>query len=211
MDRTPRLVGFTNDALGLATAGFGFAVYKMYTEAQITTGQSSSTDLPNYRLTTREFTQIKGKNRDHDYSTLAERLSGFPKGYSLKLKKIVCVHEFAGELFLLEFERVTVHSGFSTNKELHRWVKANMDSCFDQIKATYDSLNEVKYVCRRPSMLVLENINGSKELASNLGLLQDILMHLQSPNNILSMEMFEIVWKTETQTGVYEYTKFTEE
>ena len=207
MNRKTRLVALTNDALGLAAANFTLPVYKMSTVSQTTQSVSSVVRSNEWQLRTRIMSELVGLNPEEVYTTLPERLSGLPQGYSWKIAEITCLYEGPESLHILDFKRDTIHKRFSTEDRYQNYITMRMETVWVLCQEYYNEVEDVEVKSRKPSMLVLEKIDGSEELASNSEFLLNLISHLWSDNNPLSMEMYELVWKTEVQTGVWEYSR----
>ena len=208
MPRQTKLIALTNDALGLAAANFTFPVLEMQTVSVTSQSVSSTQRELGWQLRVRTMTELVALNPEEVYTTLPERLSVFPQGYSLKISKIICLFEGPESLHLLEFNRDTIHKRFSTSDGFQDYVSTRMQEVWELCEAHYLEVNGVEIKSRRPSLLTLEKIDNSEKLATDMDFLLTILSHLWTETNPLSKEMYELVWKTETQTGAWEYTQF---
>jgi len=209
MNRKTKLVILTNDAMGIAAANFNLPIYKL-TVASQTMGQVSSIErTDNWQLKTRIVSELKSVNPDEVFSTLPERLSGLPQGYSWKIAELNCLYEGPESLHYLEFKRDTIHTRFSTNDNYQNYATTRMLTAWEHILETYRAVDGVVIKYRKPSMLVLEKVDGDEELATNTEFLLYLISHLYSDKNPLSKEIYELVWKIKTQTGVWEYSERT--
>ena len=208
MSRHVRLVALTNDAFGLAAGNFTFPIYSWEAVSQSTQSVSSLMRDTTWQLRVRNISELVGLNPEDVYTTLPNRLSGLPRGYSWKIARAVCLYEDEEELHLLEFARDTVHASFSTEEKYQDYITKRLLHVWGLCEKHYERFKEVDIKSRRPSLLVLEKIDGSEELASDLDFLLRIISNLRSDENPLSKEMYEIVWKVERPTGAWEYSRY---
>jgi len=208
MSRHIKLVAMTNDALGLAAGNFIFPIYEWEAVSQSTQSVSSLMRNTTWQLRVRSMTELVGLNPEEVYTSLPERLSGLPQGYSWKITSIKCLFEGEEALHLLEFERDTVHTSFSTEDRYQGYITRRLRQVWDLCEIHYEKVEGIEIKSRRPSILVLEKIDGSEELASDIDFLLIIMSQLRSDANPLSKEMYEIVWKSEEKTGAWEYSRY---
>lgn len=209
MNRITKLVILTNDALGIAASDFALPIYKMTVASQTMESVSSIERTDHWQLKTRIVSELKALNPDEVYSTLPERLAGLPLGYSWKIAELNCLYEGADSLHYLEFKRDTVHTRFSTSGNYQNYITTRMNTTWEQVLEYYRKVDGLEIKYRKPSMLVLEKVDGSEELATNPEFLLYLISHLYSDKNPLSKGMYELVWKIKTQTGVWEYSERT--
>lgn len=208
MDRKVRLVTLTNDALGLAAGNFIFPIYEWEAVSQSTQSISSLMRDTTWQLRVRNISELVGLNPEEVYTPLPDRLSGLPQGYSWKISNVKCLFEDEETIHLLEFVRETVHQSFSTEERYQDYITRRLRHVWKLCEKHYEKVEGIEIKSRRPSLLVLEKIDGSEELATNLDFLLTIISNLRSDANPLSKEMYEIVWKMKKQTGAWEYSRY---
>lgn len=203
-----RLITLSNDAFALAAGNFNLPIYKWNAVSESTESVSSVKRNRTWMLKVRNVSQLIGLNLEKDYATLHERLSGLPKGYSWKIEFARCLFDDeAGELHFLDFYRDTIHKRWVTEPDYQDYIYEKVKKIWDVCKDYYTEFGiEIKEF--RPSILVLEQIDGSDELASNFDFLLSIVRRLQSEKNPISKMMYEIVWRIETKRGTWEYVPF---
>lgn len=208
MSRTVRLVVLTNDAFGLAAGNFNFPIYSWEAVSQSTQSISSIMKDTTWQVRVRTIQELIGLNPEEVYTTLPERLSGLPRGYSWKIAKATCLYEDEEAIHILEFVRDTIHQSFSTEEEYQDYITRRILEVWNLCEKHYEKFKEIDVKSRRPSLLVLEKIDGSEELARDRDVLIRIISSLWSEKNPLSKKMYEIVWQEEVQRGTWEYSKY---
>ncbi len=207
MPRQTKLIALTNDALGLAAANFSFSVYEMQTVSITSQSVSSVQRELGWQLRVRTMNELVALNPEEVYLTLSARLSDLPQGYSWKISNIKCLFEGPESLHILEFKRDTIHTRFSTSDGYQDYVSRRMQEVWELCEEHYTGVSGIEIKSRRPSLLTLEKVDDCEKLATNTDFLITLFSHLWTENNPLSKEMYELVWKTETQTGAWEYTQ----
>ena len=208
MNRKIRLIALSNDAFALAAANFSLPIYSWEAVSQNTESISSLMQNKTWQLRVRNIQELIGLNPTGVYTTLGERLSGLPKGYSWKVKQAICLYEEEENLQLLEFQRDTIHPSFSTENTYQKYIAERMKRVWNLCCQYYVGFKDMEIAYFRPSTLVLEKIDGSDEKASDIDTLIRIRSKFWSDNNPISKEMFDLVWRIESQRGVYEYAPY---
>lgn len=206
--RQLRLIVLSNDAYALAAANFNLPIYKWKAISESTESVSSIKKDRTWVLKVRNVTQLIGLNLEKDYATVHERLTGLPRGYSWKVEFARCLFEDdASELHFLDFYRDTIHKRWVTDPDYQDYVYSKVQQVWDTCQEYYDELGiEIKEF--RPSILVLEYVDGNEDLAADWDFLLNILRKLQSDKNPISKMMYEIVWRVEMKRGTWEYVPF---
>jgi len=198
----------TNDALGLAAGNFHFPIFRWRAESGITESVSSIMRNRTWQLKVRNVRELIGINPEKDYATLHERLSGLPRGYSWKTAHALVLFEDGEELHLLEFARETIHKGYSTEESYQDYILSRIEEIWQMCQEHYKDFPEIEMQRFRPSILVLEKVDGNEELASDIDFLIKIRSKLWSENNPISKAMYEIVWCVERKRGTWEYVPY---
>lgn len=210
MTRKARLIALTNDAFGLSASNFHFPIYKWMAVSERTQQIVSSIKNSTWELTIRNVQQLKGIQPEEGYLSLEERLRGLPKGYSWKIEYAQCLFEDEEDIHLLEFERDTIHQSFSTEDTYQDYILNRIRDIWETCQKYYLDYPEIEIKNFRPSLLSLERIDGNEELTSNIDTLINIRSRLWSNKNPLSKLMYELVWKTESKRGTWEYSPYKE-
>ena len=161
-------------------------------------------------LKVRNVRQLIGITPEKEYATVQERLSGLPRGYSWKIEYARCLFEDEGELHMLDFVRDTVHKSFSTEAGYQDYVSRRIKEIWGMCKEYYKEFPDINMQRFRPSILVLERIDGNEELASDIDFLINIRSKLWLESNPISKSIYELVWRVETKRGVWEYVPYGE-
>jgi hypothetical protein len=155
--------------------------------------------------------QLVGLNPDGrtpEYATLQDRLVGLPRGYSWKIQYLRCIYESPSDLHMLDWKRDTIHQSFSTEETFQSYILDHINKVWQMCQEYYESFEDFELQQFRPSLLVLEAIDGDEELAGNFDFLVNILGGLQSISNPISIAMYDIVWRVEMRRGTWEYIPY---
>lgn len=212
MNRQIRFVAYTNDAFGLSAANFHFPIYSWNATSKITETVSSVMRSPkgDWEVKIRRLKELIGLSPASGYLTLEERLSGVPRGYSWKIEECSCLFEEDDNLRQLEFSRDTIHESFSTEDTYQSYILSMMEKVGNALEEYCKDFPEIQMKHPKSSILVLERIDGSEDLASELDNLLPIYRSLSVEGNPLSKMLYDIVWRVESKRGMWEYQPFKE-
>ena len=209
--RTVRLIALSNDAFALAAANFHLPIHQWGADSKSTQTVSSVRESPTWRLYLRTVNQLVGLNPDGrtpEYATLQDRLVGLPRGYSWKIQYLRCLYESPSDLHMLDWHRDTIHQSFSTEETFQSYILNRIEKVWQMCQEHYEPFEGIQLQQFRPSLLVLEAIDGNEELAGNLDFLLNILGALRSESNPISKTMYDIVWRVERKRGTWEYVPY---
>lgn len=209
--RTVRLIALSNDAFALAAANFHFPIHRWGADSKSTQTVSSFRESPTWRLNLRTVNQLVGLNPDGrtpEYATLQDRLVGLPRGYSWKIQYLRCIYESPTDLHMLDWQRDTIHQSFSTEETFQSYILDQINTVWQMCQEHYEPFEEIELQQFRPSLLVLEAVDGDEDLAGNLDFLINILRALRSESNPISKAMYDIVWRVERKRGTWEYIPY---
>lgn len=204
-----RLIAKTNDALGLSAGNFVFPIYRWKAVCQKTQTTSVRTHVkPTIQARVRTLRELIGVNPAGVYTTLPERLSGIPKGYSWKIEETQCLFMDEGEIRLLGWHRDTIHKSYSTEESYQDYILDEVKACWDRCVEYFGRFEGLEIGSFKPSILVLEEVDGDVEMASDEDFLYRLKSGLFSYDNPVSRVMYEVVNRVEKKRGTWEYIPY---
>ena len=122
MSRQIRMVAYSNDAYALAISNFHLPIYKWKATSQSKNSVSELLKDTTWQIRVKNISELVGLKPKEVYTTLPERLSGLPKGYTWKLEEAICLYEQEEEVHLLRFVRDTIHKSYSTEEDYQSFI-----------------------------------------------------------------------------------------
>lgn len=206
-----RLIAKTNDGLGLSAGNFAFPIYRWKAICQKTESASSRRPVGStIHARAKTLRELIGVNPAGVYTSLQERLGILPKGYSWKIEETQCLFEEEGEIRLLHWFRDTIHKSYSTEESYQDYVLGEVKRCWDSCVEHYGYFEDIEIGNFKPSILVLEEVDGDEEKASDEDFLYRLKSSLFSYDNPVSRVMYEVVNRVEKKRGTWEYLPHTQ-
>ena len=214
-----RLVAFNNDAISLLVSGFDFPLARCKFSSSRTQSISVLEERSAYLVRGRGITEILSRSPKRQvYFKLEDMLKGFPKDFSPKIENVIALYEEEGEIFVLRWERDTIHKSLLvTDDSYQKWTLNRILEAWNIIsKSDVNGFPNLKEF--RPSILVLESIrpfsNPKLEIVDYHekeqyeDLLYRILSYLRSNGGHLAEVMYDVVYRIEVKRGVKEYVPY---
>lgn len=200
--RETRLVLYTNDAVILSLAGFPYHVSSLKVRSISTTSLGETDEKELYAVKGRYLSELTCKP-PRTYMPLEEFVALLPRGFTPKIERLGCI---TGDLDHLTWTRTTLHPRYTLNSH-SREVVERIDRLWTEaaripvVSDLYDKPRQ-----KRPSILMLETVNGSPEEARDprrLWPIFDDIIH--GGNDLARTPICNVVERFEARKSVWEY------